>query len=337
MIPKIAPWKEGRVAELSEILNKPGVIGFIDVAGVPATNMLDMRSNLRDKTTMTMAKKTLVRRAWNDSQLGNEDLEVLLEGVTQPMLIHSDSLNAFQLFNELQKTRQGRAAKEGDVAPIDIVIEKGPTTFGPGPIVGEFNAVGIPAKIEKGKVAISKRTVVVEAGEVIEGELGMMLAKLDIHPIEIGLILSGVIEDGTLMAAAALDIDVDDIRDNFGIATSQAFNVACNIVWFSSATMPALLAKASGEALAVAVAAGVSNSETIPMFIGRANARAMAIASQLDSSALDEELAEMLGASAATAAAVSTAAPDAPAEVANEEEEEEEENAGFEGLGNLFG
>ncbi len=333
MIPKASVWKQDRVTELKDLLQKPGIIGIIDVEGVPATNMLDMRSNLRDKTTMTMAKKTLVRRAWQEAELPDADLEVLLEGVTQPMIIHSESLNAFQLFGELQKTRQGRAAKAGDVAPVDIVIEKGPTSFLPGPIVGEFNAVGIPAKIERGKVAITKTTTVIAAGETIDGELGMMLAKLDIQPIEIGLMLSGVIEDGALMDAATLDIDVEGLRDDFGVAASRAFNLACDIRWFTSQTIPALLAKASGEALAVAVEAGIANIETTPLFIGRANARALALAGRLDSSALDEELAEMLGAAAvSTAAATDASASDAGAQEAAEatdEAEEEGEEAGF--------
>ncbi len=341
MIPKISEWKKGRVSELSDLLGKPGVIGVVDVEGVPATNMLDMRNDLRDTMTLTMAKKTLVRRAWESTGLSEQELDALLNGVTQPMLVHSDQLNAFQLFAELQKTRQGRPAKDGDIAPEDIVVEKGPTSFGPGPIVGDFNAVGIPAKIEKGKVAITKTTTVVRAGEPIEGELGTMLGKLDIHPIEIGLILSGVIEDGTMMDSSALDIDVDQIRNDIVNATSRAFNVACQIRWFATETMPSLLAKASGEALSVAVEAGVATSDTVPLFIGRAHARAMALAGQLDSSALDADLAEVLGAAAATAAAAADVAAEETDDDSSaktpEEAEEEEEEAGFDGLGDLFG
>jgi len=41
--PKIAPWKKDRVGELTEVLNSDGVVGIVDVGGVPASNMLDMR------------------------------------------------------------------------------------------------------------------------------------------------------------------------------------------------------------------------------------------------------------------------------------------------------
>ena len=268
-----------------------------------------------------------------------EDLESLLEGAVQPAIVHTNSMNAFQLYSELEKTKQGRAAKEGEVAPMDIVVEKGPTEFGPGPIVGEFNAVGIPAKIDKGKVAIQKTTTVVK-GDPISADLGIMLSKLNINPIEIGIILTGAIEDGFLFEADSLDLDTDGFRTDIITATSGAFNLACNIRWFSSQTMPTLLAKASGEATSVAVEAGITNDVTIPLFISRANARALALAGQLDSSALDDELAAALGAAASVAESAPAATSDAAEsaeEVSAEEEEEEEEDAGFGGLGDLFG
>ena len=45
-------------------------------------------------------------------------------------------------------------AKEGQLAPFDIVVPKGPTPFGPGPIIGELQKIGLPAAIEAGKIGI---------------------------------------------------------------------------------------------------------------------------------------------------------------------------------------
>ncbi|MDE0707723.1 MAG: 50S ribosomal protein L10 [Candidatus Poseidoniales archaeon] len=336
-MPKAAQWKKDRVSVLTDILKQDGVVGVIDVEGVPATAMLGMRDTLRQQMVLTMAKKTLVRRAWKKAGLSEEELDTLLDGVTIPMLVQTDSLNAFQLYSELDKTRTGRPAKAGDLAPNDIIIEAGPTSFPPGPIVGEFNSVGIPAKIDKGKVSIQKTVTVVEKGQPISADMGLMLSKLDINPIEIGLILSGVIEGGTVMDASDLDLDLDGFTANLKSATSGAFNVACNIGWFTHETVSVLLSKAAGEALAVAIEAGIHNEETMPILISRAHARMLAVAGQMDSSALDDDLSSALG-SAATAAAAAPAAEEAPAEeAAAEEVEEEEEGAEFGGLGDLFG
>ncbi|MED5486799.1 MAG: 50S ribosomal protein L10 [Candidatus Thermoplasmatota archaeon] len=338
MIPKAAQWKKDRVSVLADLLNSgDGVLGIIDVEGVPAGAMLGMRETLRDQMVLTMAKKTLIRRAWKKSGRDLESLEALLDGVTIPMLVQSDSLNSFQLFAELEKTRTGRPAKEGDVAPEDIIIEAGPTSFPPGPIVGEFNSVGIPAKIDKGKVAIQKTVTAVEKGQPISADLGLMLSKLEINPIEIGLILSGAIEGGTLMSADSLDLDLDGFTSDVKTATSGAFNLACNIGWFTNETIPALLSKAAGEAMAVAVEASIVNGETMPILISRAQARMLALASQLDSSALDDDLSSALGSAATAAVAAPTETEAATVEDTPAAEEEEEEEASFGGLGDLFG
>ena len=315
MMAKASPWKKGRVSELAGILSNDGIVGIVDIGGVPAGNMLGMRSSLRDRMTMTMAKKTLIKIAWKQAGLSEDDLDQLLEGAIQPCIVHSETLNAFELFAELDKTRQGRAAKEGEKAPSDIVVEKGPTEFGPGPIVGEFNAVGIPAKIDKGKVAIQKTVTVVNEGDIISGDLGIMLAKLGITPIEIGLILTGAIEGGLVFPASSLNLDLDGFKSNVISATSGAFNLACNTRWFSATTMPTLLSKASSEAMAVAIEAGVVNDDTVSLFITRANAHAMAISGQLDSSALESADA------AVSDAADSDSGAEAPVGVEEGEEE----------------
>ncbi|MDP6213284.1 MAG: 50S ribosomal protein L10, partial [Candidatus Thalassarchaeaceae archaeon] len=195
MIPKVAGWKKDRVSELTEIFNSDGVVAVVDVSGVPASNMIDMRNTLRERMSITMAKKSLMRIAWSNAGRPESEIEALLEGAHIPCVVHSDSMNAFEIFGELEKTRQGRAAKAGERFPDDVTIPAGPTEFGPGPIVGEFNAVGIPAKIDKGKVAIQKDTTFSE-GDEISADLGIMLAKLGVNPIEIGMILTGAVEGG---------------------------------------------------------------------------------------------------------------------------------------------
>jgi large subunit ribosomal protein L10 len=338
VIPKVAGWKKDRVSQLTDIFNSEGVVAVVDVSGVPASNMIDMRNTLRDRMSITMAKKSLMKIAWADSGRPADEFDSLLDGAEQPCVVHSSSMNAFEIFSELEKTRQGRPAKAGEKFPEDVTIPAGPTEFGPGPIVGEFNAVGIPAKIDKGKVAIQKETTF-EQGQEISADLGIMLSKLGINPIEIGLILTGAIEDGHIFYSSDLDLDTDGLRQDIISATSGAFNLACNVSWFSSITTPTLISKASGEALSVAIEAGIINDETATIIISKAKNSALALAGQLDSSALDEELLAALGAASHSAeVAPSEATESEEAEEAPPvEEEEEEEDAGFGGLGDLFG
>ena len=117
MIPKVAGWKKDRVSELTEIFEKDGVVAIVDVSGVPAKNMIDMRNTLRGRMSITMAKKSLMRIAWSNAGRQEEEIEDLLEGATIPCVVHSNSMNAFEIFAELEKTRQGRAAKAGGGFP----------------------------------------------------------------------------------------------------------------------------------------------------------------------------------------------------------------------------
>lgn len=339
MIPKVVSWKKDTVSDLVDLLKSGDTIAVIDIHGVPAGAMIGMRATLRESMKIQVAKKQLMRIAWQQVGNDSENLDTLFEGVVQPALVSSSSMNSFELFSELKKTEAGRAAKPGDIAPHEIVVEKMDTGMPPGPIVGDLNSVGIPAKIMGGSVQIQKRTVVLKEGDVFEGEMGMMLSKIGINPIVTGLRLCGTLEDGTVFAPSTLDLDLEQFESDLIGYAAGAFNLACNITWFTSQTMPTLIAKASGEALAVALEAAVATADTIPHLIGRANMSAMGVAGSLSPEALDDELSSMLG-------AVATAAAAAPAEVVEdaseapteaEEEEEEEEGAGFGGLGDLFG
>jgi len=338
MIAKAAPWKKGTISKLSDDIAKGGTLAIIDIHGIPADAMLGMRESLRDSMSIRVAKKKLMNRAWNEAKLDVSILNEMYGNAVQPALVQTSKYDSFQLFSELKKTEAGRAAKPGDVAPNDIIVEKQDTGMAPGPIVGDLNSIGIPAKIMKGSVHIQKNTVAIKEGETFEGELGMMLSKLGINPIVTGLKLVSTYENGTRFSPDVLDINFDDFRTEVIGAVSATFNLACNVGWMTKVTMPTMLSKASSEALNVAVEAGVINDKTLPLFIGRANASMLGLASKLDSSALDDELASQLGAVASAAAASATPVAEetdsTPAEVEEDEEEEPEE---FGGLGDLFG
>ena len=337
MIPKVASWKKNTVSGLTEMLQNGGTLAVIDIHGVPAGAMLGMRADLRGKMSIQVAKKRLMKLAWEAAGNDFADLEELYSSAVQPALLQTD-MSSFQVFSELKKTEAGRAGKPGDVAPHDIIVEKMDTGMPPGPIVGELNSVGIPAKIVKGSVQIQKQVTILKEGEEFEGDLGMMLSKIGINPIVTGLRLCGTIEDGTRFQPTTLDIDYEQFESDLISFGAGAFNLACNIRWFTTQTTPTLLSKASGEALAVALEAAIVTTDTLPHLIGRANRGAMGVAGSLSADALDEELSQLLGAaaSAAESAAAAPSSDEAPAE-AEEEDEEEEEEGGFDGLGSLFG
>ena len=73
------------------------------------------------------------------------------------LALFSSTANPFKVFQMLLESQTQAPAKGGEIASYDIVIEKGPTPFPAGPIVGDFQNAGFPAAIEKGKVEIRKK------------------------------------------------------------------------------------------------------------------------------------------------------------------------------------
>ena len=154
MIPKVVSWKKDTVSDLHSLLTDGSTIAVIDIHGVPAGAMIGMRADLRKNMKIQVAKKRLMKIAWKRAGFNPDELDELYGSAVQPALISSSSLNSFEMFTALKKTEAGRAAKPGDVAPYQIVVDKMDTGMPPGPIVGDLNSVGIPAKIMGGSVQI---------------------------------------------------------------------------------------------------------------------------------------------------------------------------------------
>jgi len=105
-------------------------------------------------------------------------------------------------------------AKAGDVASWDVVVPAGNTGLPPGPIISQLSGVGLPTRIESGSVWINRDTLVVKQGEVIDARLAGVLSKLGIKPVEAGLIMKAVYDDGLTITEEQLRIDLDEIQRN---------------------------------------------------------------------------------------------------------------------------
>lgn len=324
--------KKRTVAEFEELLEGHGVVGIVDMEGLPAPQLQQIRGELRGEATLKMGKNTLIRIA-----LDNQDLEDIEEYVEGPTALLFTEVDAFRLYKKLEENKTKAPASAGNVAPRDIVVEAGETGLPPGPIVGDLQQAGIPAAIEEGGVVVREDTVVADEGSVISAELADALNKLDMKPMEIGLKLRGVYEDGSVFEPDVLEIDEAQYRSDIETAAARAFNLAVNAGYPTKESLPVMLSKAAGEARSLALEAEVLEPEIIEELLSRADSQALGIASQLGEDALDEEAAERLSSSGGTEAAPEE--KQKPEEAEEEEEEEEDEGGedeAAEGLGNLF-
>ncbi len=334
----VAEWKKEEVNDLKELISSYEVVGVANLSDIPARQLQKMRQSLRDKATIRMSKKNLINLALDDSNSDKDNIVTLSEHMDgQPALIFTD-MNPFKLFKILESSKTAAPAKAGSVPTEDIVVPKGDTGFPPGPILGELQQIGIPAKIDKGKIVVQKDQVVVKAGEEVSAKVAGILTRLDIMPMEVGIDLRAAYENETVYTADLLTIDDEKTLSDIQNAYRRAFNLSVNAVIYTKESMPAIIQNAATKSLNLAFNAAVLTSKTTDMLLAKAYLEMLGLATELsekDASAVDEELLAKLAASAAQAVVVTEDKKDDEPEEEEEEEEQEEDAAA--GLGALFG
>ncbi|HJJ33690.1 MAG TPA: 50S ribosomal protein L10 [Methanocorpusculum sp.] len=269
-------WKREEVEQIKELASSHELIGLVDIYGIPAKQFQQIRRNLHGNAVVKVARNTLVAHAFND--LGGQFID-LNEKVTEHSALIFASGNPFKLFKSLEQTKTRRAAKAGEITPEDIVVSEGPTSFKPGPIVGELNSAGIPAAIDGGKVKIKQTKTVVKAGEAVSAKQADVLSKLDIKPMPVGLSLVAVCYEGEIYLPDVLAVDDEAYKAKITLAASQAFNLAVNVAipTASTAVTEAQIAKAVREARNLGVEAPIYEKGVIEMIIGKAYRQASAL------------------------------------------------------------
>lgn len=260
-----------------EILTHP-VIGLVGFRGVPASNLQSMRRDLAErKHSFHVVPNSRIRHALEAAGKERPHLKQLEKHVSDQTAVVLTDANPFLLYKELEKTRSKVPPKGGEIAPEDVWVYAGETSFKPGPIVGEMQHAGFPAAIEKGKVVLKKDTLIVKKGAVIHREVAQMLARLEVKPLTVGLMLRVAMDGETLYASDVLAVDFDAMLQNMVLAQAQALGLATHVAFPTPQTIPRLLAKAKRQALALALERGFISPDTITPLLSKAARQGSAI------------------------------------------------------------
>lgn len=333
----VAEWKKEEVSELKGLIDSYDVIGIVDLLNIPAKQLQEMRKNLTGNAVIRMSKKNLINLAFEDCQANKNDITDLSDYMEGQVAIIATEMNPFRLYKILEDSKTAAPAKPGAIANDDIVIPEGDTGFEPGPFLGELQQVGIPAKIDKGKIVVSKETVLVAAGEEVSKQVAATLSRMDINPMEVGIDLKAVYEDGDIYTSDVLAIDEEETIANIQSIFLKAMNLSINAAIPTEQSISAIITNAYTKAFNVAMEAGIINSKTSEPLIGLAQAKMLALASLVASTegALDDELADKVS-NAAAAPAVTVEETETVEEVEEEEDEEDAEENAASGLSMLF-
>src|SRR4030043_364415 len=231
--------KIGEVEAIKELLKSYKSIGIASLHKVRAAQLQELKKNLAGKVYMRVLKNTLTKLAIAD--MAEDDLKKLADHLEGSNLFIFTDLNPFKLVLLLERGKVKTTAKSGDIAAMDVVIPAGNSGQPPGPIISQLNAVGLPTRIESGSVWVSKDTLVVRKGEVIDERLASVLSKLGIKPVESGLAMNFVYDDGLIITQDQLRIDVDKTKQSIGSAQAEAFALSLSIAYPTTDSITALL------------------------------------------------------------------------------------------------
>jgi len=273
--------KADEVKEIKNVMSQYNTIAIASLEKVRAAQLQKLRKKLEADAYMRVIKNSLITRAVSETK-DKAGIEKLQEHLTGPNLYLFTNLNPFKLVMLLEKSKIKVTAKGGDLAAFDVTVPEGNTGLAPGPIISQFTAVGLRTRIESGSVYVNKDTVVVKEGEPISPQLASLLAKLGIKPVEAGLSLRLVFDDGVVITEKDLTIDIEAFKKDIEAAHQFAFNLSLKAAIVLPENVEYLVKLAHQNAYSLALEAGVINDETVKDLIRRANMQMESLNEKLD-------------------------------------------------------
>merc|ERR1740123_844052 len=143
-------------------------------------------------------------------------------------------------------------ARVGAIAPINVIVPKGPTGCDPGQ-TAFFQTLQIATKITKGQIEMTNDTHLITAGDKVTASQAALLQKLNIEPFTYGLKLVSVYDNGSLFDAKVLDITDDVLEAKFAAALSVIASLSLALGYPTQASVPHSIANAFKAILAVTI------------------------------------------------------------------------------------
>ena len=272
--------KSTEVEAIKDILKEYKSIGIASLKKVRASQLQELKKSMAGKVYLRVLKNTLIKIAIEE--MNQEELKKLEEYLEGSNVFLFTDLNPFKLALLLEHGKVKTTAKASDIAAMDVVIPASNTGQPPGPVISQLNAVGLPTRIESGSVWISKDTLVVRKGEIINERLAGVLSKLGIKAVELGISMRAVFDNGLIITGDQLKVDVAATRKSVESSNQEAFALALEIGYTSKDTIKPLLQRAHQKAVALSVGAAIPTKETIADIIRKANAEMTSLSGAVD-------------------------------------------------------
>ena len=263
---------------LQELPKKYKVIALVRMEKVRASQLLPLRKKLQGKVEIVSIKDKVAQRAIEKLDLGG--IGKMKEMLTGQCLFMFTNMSPFELNIFLSKNKILLPARGGDIASMDVIVQPKNTGIAPGPMLTEFKENKIPTKIDQGTIWILKETTPVKKGDVISAKLAALLGKLDVKPIEAGIVLNAALSESVLFSEEQLVVDVEKIKMQLVQANQQAVSLSIEATYITEDNIIQILAKASQAANNLSIEAGYVTEENKEQILQKAESQAQGIANK---------------------------------------------------------
>jgi large subunit ribosomal protein L10 len=266
--------------QMLELPKSYNVIALSKVNKVRATQLMKIRKKLHKEIIIKVIKNRVTQRAFekiSDVQ-GIDKLSSQLEGQCALMFTN---ISPFKLNLIFDQNKVFLLAKGGDITKTEIMIPSGDTGITPGPVLSEFKEANVPTKIDQGTIWVSRDTIVAKPADVISTKLASLLSKLNIKPIEAGIVVNYAIADKLVFAEDDLRIDLNEIKNELGRSFNESISLAVESSYFTRESMGYLLSKASRQAQYLALESNYLSKDTAGQIISTEEMKARNLVDKL--------------------------------------------------------
>ena len=264
--------------QIQELPKKYNVLALVRMEKVRASQLLPLRKKLLGDVEIVSVKDKVAKLALETT--GIKGIEKFVSKLNGQCLFMFTNMSPFKLNVLLGKNKVMLSARGGDLASMDVVIPPKNTGIAPGPMLTDFKENGIPTKIDQGTIWIMRETIPVKKGEVISDKLAALLGKLDIKPIEAGIVLNSALEEGLVYAQEEMIIDLEKFRSDLSQAHQEAISLSIEAAYITKENIEQILVKASQSANALSIESGYVTDDTKEQILQKAHGHAKGVISK---------------------------------------------------------
>jgi large subunit ribosomal protein L10 len=273
-------WKVDLVNEIATTVSKSPVTAFVSIKGIRNKQLQGIRKSLRGEATIRVVRGTILEKALDKVETKN--IDQMKKFIGGQIALITTKYSPAKLYSVLEKSRQKAAARGGEIAEEDIVVPAKDTNFPPGPMISEFQKVGLQAAIEKGKIVIKKEMIIVKKGSKISKDKARVLEKLEIFPLDVGLEAVSAFDQGIIFNKEAMSLTPDRLMLDIVTAFAKGKALANGVTFIVKEIMPELIVKARIQAESLAVASSFVDESTMETFITKAVSQANVIEDEVE-------------------------------------------------------